>query len=60
MNLTTIPSGDAVPSADLEPLFRRLPSDAGANRRRNDPSTAPGTTITGSPFGIESPVLPRD
>ena len=55
-------SGDAVPSADLEPLFRRLPSGAGPDRRRDndDPSAAPGATITGSPFGVESPVLPRD
>ncbi len=53
-------SGDAVPSADLEPLFLRLPSGSDRRRNHDDLSTAPGATITGSPFGIESPVLPRD
>ena len=50
-------SGEAVPSIDLEPLFLRLRSGSKKSSRRNNPPGS-GSTISTSPFGVESPVLP--
>ena len=50
-------SGEAVPSVDLEPLFLRLRSGAKKGGSQND-RPGSGSTISASPFGVESPLLP--
>ena len=50
-------SGKAVQSADLEPLFLRLRPGSKKDRRQNN-LPGSGSTISTSPFGVESPILP--
>ena len=50
-------SGEAVPSIDLEPLFLRLRSGPKRDSRQDDLPRS-GATISTSPFGVESPLLP--
>jgi len=50
-------SGETILPPDLEHLFLRLRSGSKKGASKNDRSRS-GSTISGSPFGVESPVLP--